>query len=274
MLSDNTLTDTIKVRINVLDVLESGTVDRAPVFIDGPSRTFEIEEVIGDAKIAEDMNIGRVIARDPDGDTVAHSLTDDDFEVDSSTGQLTTKRAITPDYEATNPDYEVTITATSYEDDDDTGTARTDTIVVTIKVTNLNEAPTFSPATATANSIGEDADVGDPVHTVPEAMDVDEDDDTLVYALKGTSDPFYFDPETRELTVKGALDYETLPSAKEYTVTVTATDDEGEAGEITITIPVMDVDEAPMFATESVTRRVLEDTPAGQNVGTPGDSDG
>ena len=271
---EDDLTATIKVTINVLNVSEPGTVDRAPVFIDGPSMTFEIEEVIGAEEIDMDTDIGGVIATDPDGDTVAYSLTDNDFEVNSSTGQLTTKRAITPDYEATNADYEVTITATSYEDDDATTnpTARRDTIVVTIKVTNVNEAPTFT-LDAQAFDVSEAAEIGASVGMVGGASDIDKDDEDedLVYTLKDTSAEFAFDSETRELTVKGALNFEAFPADedKQYEVTVTATDDEGAAGEIVITITVADVDEAPMFTGESVIRNVLENTAEGQNVGTP-----
>ena len=65
------------------------------------------------------------------------------------------------------------------------------------------------------------------------------------------------------------LDYEATKNT--YMVTVTATDPDGASDSIMVTIMVTDVDEnsAPMFAAETATRMVAENTAAGMNVGAP-----
>ena len=108
---------------------------------------------------AATANVGLPVeANDPDiGDTVTHTIDSDSkafFAIDANTGQLTTKDPGL-DYEAdrnmddsiTSADYiyEVTVTATDPGRPDETpaGPALSTTILVTVTVENVNEAPTF-----------------------------------------------------------------------------------------------------------------------------------
>ena len=80
------------------------------------------------------------------------------------------------------------------------------------------------------------------------------------------------------LSTKAALDKETKDI---YTVTVTATDPSGETATVNVTIKVNNVDEgpeimrapdanvAPEFASATTTITVAENTPAGENIGSP-----
>ena len=77
---------------------------------------------------------------------------------------------------------------------------------------------------------------GDPVAAT------DPENDTLTYSLDVTSRAtFGIDASSGQLQTKGALDYETAPS---YTVTVTAADPAGADDTITVTINVINVNEA------------------------------
>ena len=121
--------DSITVTINITDVNEN----RAPVFTDGSSTTRAVAE-----NTDSGQNIGTMIsATDPNtGDTLTYTLGGADaasFSIDGTTGQLQTSAAL--DYE-TQTSYTVTITVSDSE--------LTDTIDVTISVTNVNEAPSFA----------------------------------------------------------------------------------------------------------------------------------
>ena len=159
-------------------------------------------------------NIGDPIAAtDPDaGDTLTYSLSGADaasFTIVSSSGQLQTKAAL--DYE-TKASYAVTVTASD-------GTL-SDTIDVTIHVTNVNEAPAFATDTDT-RSIAENTaaatNIGDPITaTDPDVGDI------LTYSLSGADvTSFTIVSNSGQLQTKAALDYKTKSS---YTVTVTASD--------------------------------------------------
>ena len=209
---------------------------------------------------ASGMNFGEpVMATDPDeGDTLTYALGGDDaasFDIDTATGQLMTKAAL--DYETTT-EYMVTVTAT---DEDSAG----DSIMVTIMVTDVNEAPEFPTETDTRSVVENTAagmNIGEPVM----ATDPNEGD-TLTYALSGDdAASFDIDASTGQLMTKAALDYETKT---EYMVTVTATDGDSASASIMVTIMVTDVNEVPEFATETDTRSVAENTAAGMNIGEP-----
>ncbi|MYA98496.1 leucine-rich repeat protein, partial [Candidatus Poribacteria bacterium] len=118
--------DSIAVTINVTDVIEN----RAPVFTEGSSITRTIAE-----NTASGQHIGTAVAAtDADNDTLTYTLSGTDaasFGIDSTTGQLKTKAAL--DYETKNT-YIVTLTVSDG--------SLTDTIDVTINITNVNELPT------------------------------------------------------------------------------------------------------------------------------------
>ena len=117
-----------------------------------------------------------------------------------------------------------------------------DTIMVTIMVTDVNEAPMFASDTA-ERMVAEDTAAGEDIGAPVVAMDVDEGDtDTLTYTIDNTHAAFFaIDMDTGQLKTAdplvNPLDYE---KQTDYEVTVTATD--GPLSDtITVTINVTDV---------------------------------
>ena len=91
-------------------------------------------------------------------------------------------------------------------------------------------------------------DIGDPVAATDPG-------DVLTYTLGGTNaDLFSLDRATGQLRTKGALDFDTSTGgAATRSVTVTATDPFGATGEVTVTVNVTNVNEAPPIADGATT---------------------
>ena len=128
-------TDALKIRIR-------GSVfstNAAPIFTDGTSTPRDFNETIGDATVTTASNIGApVAATDTDtGDTLSYSFdggTDDArFGIITTTGQIQTKIGENYSYEA-KASYAVRV---KVED----GNSGSDTIDVTLNVTDQDEAP-------------------------------------------------------------------------------------------------------------------------------------
>ena len=209
----------------------------APMFTDGSSTTRSIAE-----NTAAGVSIGTAItATDTNNDILTYTLSGTEasaFSIDSSTGQLQTKSAL--DYE-TKRSYIVTITVSD-------GTL-TDTISVTINVTDIDEtpanrAPVFTEGASTTRTIAENTAAGVNIGTAVAATDAD--NDTLTYTLGGTdAASFNIGSTTGQLQTKASLDYETK---RTYTVTITVSDG-SLTDTITVTINITDVAETPVLPT-------------------------
>ena len=245
---DNGGSDSIDVTINVTDADEN----RAPSFTEGNEATRSVAENTGSG---QDIG-GAVSATDLNADTLTYTLGGADaasFSINGTSGQLQTKAAL--DYE-TQTSYTVTITVSD--------TKLTDTIDVTISVTNVNEAPSFATNTATL-SIAENTGSGENIGAAVVATDPDADD-TLTYTLGGTdADSFSIVNTSGQLRTNVALDYETKDS---YSVTVTATDGGNLSDTTIVTITVTNVNEAPSFTEGSTaTRAIAENTASDTDIG-------
>ena len=246
-----TIDVTIGVTITVTDVNE------APEF---PAAETGARSVAENTAAGEDIG-APVAATDPDaGDTLTYTLGGDDagsFAIDAATGQLMTEAAL--DYE-TKASYSVEVTA-------DDGNGESATVMVTIGVTDVNEAPEFPDTETGARSVDENTAAGEDIGAPVAATDPDEGD-TLTYTLGGADmASFAIDAATGQLMTSAPLDHETKDS---YTVMVTATDGDGESDSIDVTIGVTDVNEAPEFPdTETGARSVAENTAAGEDIGAP-----
>ena len=278
MVSDgNGGTDIIGVAISVTDENDD------PIFVEGDGTTRSVAE-----NTDAGVNIGApVSATDEDGDTLIYSLGGVDagsFGIVGASGQLRTRAPL--DYETKNA-YSVVLLVSD-------GEGGTDTIGVAISVTDEDEdvpdeepapvvesivipkvdtkpethAPAF-PEDRTTRSIAENTPAGRNIGSPVSATDAD--DDTLTYTLGGTNaTSFSIVPTSGQLQTKVPLDYETKNA---YSVTVTVSDG-GRTDTIIVTITIIDVDEtpqthAPVFAGNSATRSIAENTPAGRNIGSP-----
>ena len=225
-----------------------------PVFTEGATTTDTIAENtaagtnIGDAVIATDVNTG---------DTLTYTLGGTDaaaFDIDSATGQLKTKAAL--DYETQNA-YSIVLTVSDGR--------VTDTITVTINISNVNEAPVFAVSSSTTHTVAENTAAGENIGSPMSATD--DDGDTLSYSLSGTdAGKFSIDSTNGQLRTNAPLDYETKTS---YTVTITASDST-DSTTITVTINVINKTEnrAPVFSEgSSATRSVAENTGSGVDIG-------
>ncbi len=227
--------------------------NKPPVFTDGPSTTRTVAE-----NTPSGQNIGTPIAAtDVDGDTLTCTLSGTDaasFSILAASGQLQTSAAL--DFETKNS-YSVTVDVSD-------GNGGSDSIPVTINVTNVNEAPSFATTTASrsiAENTAANTNIGDPVTAT------DADSDTLTYSLDGTdASSFSIVSTSGQLRTNAALDYETKPS---YSVSVSVSDGKGGNHAITVTIDVTDANDAPVF-TDIARRRIVlvpENTASGTNIG-------
>ena len=228
--------DSISVTIIVTDVNEVPT-NNAPVFTDGPRTTRAIAE-----NTISGTNIGQPIsATDADNDPLAYTLGGTDassFRIVSTTGQLQTRAAL--DYES-KFSYTVIVSVSD-------GNGSTDSITVTINVTDVDErpprtpnrAPVFMEGDTTTRTVAENTASGANIGTTPVAA-TDADNDPLTYSLSGTdAAAFHILSTSGQLQTNAALDYETKTF---YSVTASVSDSKGGTDSITVTINVTDVDE-------------------------------
>ena len=241
--SDGSLTASITVTITI------SNANDAPVFTAGGSTSRTVAE-----NTALSVNIGSAVAAtDADNDTLTYTLNGIDassFDIDRTSGQLKTRAAL--DYE-TKTSYMVTITVSDG--------SLTDTITVTINVTNvpetpMNRAPVFSEGNTATRTLAENTVAG--VNIGNAVLATDPDNDTLTYTLSGT-DAASFDIErtSGQLRTRAALDYESKTS---YIVTMTVSDG-SLTDSITATINVSNLDDqaSPTITLESppLTERTL-----------------
>ena len=224
--------------------VEADDTNKAPAFPDQDMETDgdqTDQERTVEENTAADVAIGAIVeATDPNMDNLTYTLGGTDmasFGIDRGAGQLMTKAMLNKEAKDT---YMVTVTAA-----DPSGLS--DTINVTIKVTNVDEdpeimrapdanvAPEFASAT-TSRTVAENTDAGEDIGNPVAA-----NGDTLAYTLGGTdAASFDINEDTGQLMTKAALDYE---SKNSYEVMVTATDPDSASDMITVTITVTNGEE-------------------------------
>ena len=208
-----------------LEVTSDGSGNRAPVFT-ASSTTRTIAE-----NTATGVNIGTpVAATDADNDTLTYTLGGTNaasFSISSSTGQLQTKAAL--DYE-TKSTYTVSVTVSDG--------SLSDTITVTINVTDINEQQT-QRTDVTTYEVGDEIPLPNGFNTPRLTM--------------GTG---------RSLTA----DNGTYTCASEDNCII----QDGQVTQGTIEIATVVANTAPVFTEgASTTRTIAENTATGVNIGTP-----
>ena len=230
------------------------TANNAPVLPDGPL-TLTVPE-----NTAADTNIGAAVgASDADSDPRAYTLEGPDaasFAIVETSGQIRVQAAL--DFEATNS-YSVTVRASDGTD--------SDTVAVTIDVTDVDEPPVPPGAPAVAARPGTD-----------DSLDVSWTAPANAGKPAITSYDLHYRPGTSGNWIDGPQDVATTSAAipdlsprTSYQVEVRATNAEGDSdwsshGTGSTSGPL---NSAPTFANPTVTLPLLENTPAGTNVGSP-----
>ena len=179
---------------------------------------------------AMDKNVGDVVRyRVASGDS-------DIFALDSVTGEITVKKAVL-DYESGDTLYTLKVYATD-------GALNSKTVTVKIRVLDVNEAPT---AFDTTFFVREDALPGTEIGTVsgfdPDSLNPNFS--TLSYRIvSDSSGLFQIDAATGTVSLKKGkvLDYE---KDSLYTICVKVEDPGGLSDSATVTVKVLDVNEAP-----------------------------
>ena len=240
-----------EVAVSTNSVLAAPVVNNPPAFTEtNPTRSIA-ENAQADALVG-----GRVTATDPDqGNTVRYEFAlpvPTLFTIDGGSGQIRVKTAETLDYE-TAPSHIVTVKAL------DSSNA-SDTVQVTIEVTDVNEPPVVRRSSGTGPfSIVENSgtDVGRFVATDPEGRGV-----KWSLATTGDHGRFEIDEANGALSFKKLPDYESsdIGSDKAYTVTVRATEeDDGDTqtleltGRLAVTVAITNVNERPVVRRSSGT---------------------
>ena len=229
-----------------------------PPMFEIPPPTFSIPE-----NSAAEVEIGTpVTAADPEMDPLTYSLDDTDgasFDIDSSTGQIETKAPL--DYE-TKDVYSVTVTARDRPVDDPE--VESDTITVTINVTNEDD-----PGELTLSSVQPQVD------TLLEATLTDPDGSV-------TGETWVWEKSSSRTngwsTISGATSASYTPVAGDVDnylrAKVTYTDRHGPnkmayvVSDLVVRVEPPS-NNAPSFQSSTATRSVDENTPPGRNVGAP-----
>ena len=218
------------------------TINRPPQF-PAPSTSRSVPE-----NTPRGEDIGAPIAA-ADSDTLRYALSGDhasSFSIDRNTGQLRTNAAL--DHE-NRSSYSLTVTATD-------PSTTSDSIAVTINVTDRNEPPAFPTSLRAPLSVDENTAPGRNIGSPLTAIDED-DGDSLIYSLDSAGDAvFGIDPEQGLLRTEAPLNHEMTDS---YRVVVQVSDGDDDDGKpdpasddtLTLTVRVTDRNEPPAVSGET-----------------------
>ena len=191
------------------------------------------------------VSLGSVSATDPENSTITYSIeagnSDGLFAIDFETGALS-YQGTGEDYESGTTSYELTVRASD-------GGLHTD-VTVTVNVIDVQEAPEFAEASY-AFDLAENADGGATSVALGAVSATDPENSTITYSIEAGNSGglFAIDSETGALSYQGAgEDYES--GTMSYELTVRANDG-GLHSDVTVTVNVTDVQEAPAFGQEN-----------------------
>ncbi len=226
--------------------------------------TVSLAENVGDVATDTAMNIGfPFTATDIDGDNLTYSLAGTDaalFDVVEGTGQITSKAGVNYDHE-TKPSHSVTVTVSD-------GQGGSDTIGVTILVTDMNEPP-LAPGQPVVSTVSGSKSSLSVSWTPPSNTGRP---DIRGYGLQyreGTSGTWTNGPQNvtdTHATISG------LSEDTSYQVQVMATNDEGVGPRSSPGSGRTNRNNPPRFAAENATRSLTENvgdaaTTSAENLG-------
>ena len=239
-------THSVNVKVVVTDINE-----HAPVFATDTA-SFNLAE-----HAAVDAVVGTVAATDADAEaTLEYSIvgTGTPFKIDAATGQIQVA-------DASGLDFETAAVKTWTFNVEVTDGTNTDTIAVTINLTNANEAPVITSDHTTPISLAED--YSDTTANIASIVATDEDAGaSLSYSFVSGNigDVFTLTDQGQiRLATGKALDFETAPT---YTLVVAVSDGTNTV-QTTVVINVTDVnDNSPSIAKSGTAKVALDDAGA------------
>lgn len=265
--SDGYLADTAYVRVTVVNINEKPTLK---------NYTFEVKEHQKAGTL-----VGTVAATDPDLDeSFRYDIVgaSSEFQV-ASNGEITTKKEL--NYESNKQNYTIKVYVS---DNGIPAPVLRDTATITIKVVDINEAPTVGDQEFTIlETVKGPATIG----TVEGAKDPDILNDyfgTWEYAVSDPEDCeentcgaeyFTINKTTGKVSVKNGVTFDYETKSKVYYLKLTVTDhadptkkdDEPLSASSLITINIEDVPEPPTFPEDEYEFDVNENSPEGVVVG-------
>ena len=242
-------------------VLRATSDNKAPEFADDQDPVEDGDQANAARKVAENTEAGENIgapvrATDADsGQKLTYTLTGTDagnFDIDWATGQLMTNEALDFETAPTLDDgkgFTVTVRATDPAGDPQVPTPdmdNSDTVMVTITVTDVNEPPTIAGGDA---SVTFDEDMG-VIDTPLDTYTATDPEGVAVAATAWSTagaDGSKFEIGNGKLTFKDKPDYEMPTDTNKdnvYEVTVRAADGDGNRGEMAVKVTVENKDEA------------------------------
>ena len=207
-------------------------VNETPVIVSAAAVTVDENQTIVTTVAATDADAGTTLTYGVSGGADASA-----FAIDASTGEL--RFVIAPDHE-TQDSYEVEVTVSDG--------ALTDVQTLTVKVTDVNEAPTIV-SNGGGGTAAVSMDENQVTVTKVVATDVDAGA-TQTYGVSGGADAeaFAIDANTGELSFVEAPDFERAIDSDAdgvYELEVTVSDGEGGSTAQRLMVTVVDVNEAP-----------------------------
>ena len=227
-----------------------------------------------EVKVKESVTVGGnvgdpVTATDADDDVLTYSLSGgadkDAFGIDQASGRITVGAGTELDYE-TRTSYMVEVKA-----EDPFG--RSDTVMVTITVTDVDEAPVSVIKFLLISGMAEVDYAENGTGPVETYTAQGRGGATITWLVAGADAGDFTIDGGGVLRFKISPDFENPKDAdgnNEYSVTVEATDGTND-DMLKVVVTVTDVVEnvAPEFAADTAYRRVAENTAAGENIGAP-----
>ncbi|XZE45558.1 cadherin domain-containing protein [Pirellulaceae bacterium SH467] len=250
-------TQTFNIGINDLDEFDVSTPTDTDTATNEVNENAVVGTTVGITANAFDL--------DSTTNTVTYSLTsnpDGLFQIDASTGSVTTAAAI--NREAHGASRSITVQATSGD-----GSIATQTFNIGINDLDEFDASTPTDTNVGANEVNENVAVGSAVGITANAFDLDSTTNTIIYSLTNNPDGlFQIDASTGVVTTAAAINREVHGASR--SITVQATSSDGSIAAQTFNIGINDLDECDVSTptdTDTATNEVNENAVVGTTVG-------
>ncbi len=245
------------IAINDLDEFDVSTPTDANAATNEVNENVAIGTTVGITASAFDL--------DATTNTITYSLANNPdglFQIDASTGVVTTAAAI--NREVHGASRSITVQATSSD-----GSVATQIFNITINDLDEFDVSTPTDSNVATNEVDENVAIGTTVGVIADAFDLDATTNTITYILTSNPDGlFQIDVSTGVVTTSAAINREIVGATR--SITVQATSSDGSTASQTFSIAINDVDEFDITAisdTNATTNSIAENAANGSLVG-------